>query len=280
MDVLSHATADAFGVPDEDLVAGVPMSGDEHGPAFRVLLQRFLGADTLRQVLSLDSDTDWCVVDFSGAMLYASVRSAIGVTRPSGVAAPGTEKQAEKLTLRGSFHADMWAEQLRLVRAALGRREPIVVRGFRRGFWTRTVFRPLFGGGAPGPSGKGGGRESEGVVLCTSVPLHRTPTGWAGGSPAACERILCHDFGDLAVLTGREFEVLKLVGHGLSIEQIAKSLARSPNTVTVHRRALGSKLGIARVGGLGSFAVARGLTAMSDEEVAGVVACLGRSVAK
>jgi DNA-binding CsgD family transcriptional regulator len=51
-------------------------------------------------------------------------------------------------------------------------------------------------------------------------------------------------FGKLDVLSERELEVLALLGQGLSIDDAAKVLFRSPETIKSHRKSIGEKLGV------------------------------------
>ncbi len=45
------------------------------------------------------------------------------------------------------------------------------------------------------------------------------------------------------MLTRRELEVLSLIKHGMTLDQIAKLLHRSRKTIDNHRRSIGAKLG-------------------------------------
>lgn len=47
----------------------------------------------------------------------------------------------------------------------------------------------------------------------------------------------------LDILSPRELEVLALLGLGMSVEETAKALHRSPDTVKTHRRSISEKLG-------------------------------------
>ena len=53
----------------------------------------------------------------------------------------------------------------------------------------------------------------------------------------------CFDLGPLSELTPREFEVLRLIGQGLTQREVALRLDRTVKTVEAHRAALGRKLG-------------------------------------
>ena len=63
----------------------------------------------------------------------------------------------------------------------------------------------------------------------------------------------------LDALTAREQEVLRFIGRGLSREDIAKTMCRSPKTVDGHREAIMQKLGIHDRGELVRFAIREGL---------------------
>jgi len=63
----------------------------------------------------------------------------------------------------------------------------------------------------------------------------------------------------VAALSGREREVLHLIGDGLSSKEIAGSLGVSARTVETHRANVMQKLGIHKVAGLVRFAIREGL---------------------
>ena len=65
--------------------------------------------------------------------------------------------------------------------------------------------------------------------------------------------------GELDVLTPRELEVLTLLGHGLSIKDIAESLSRSVKTVERHRESIGAKLQMSKAVVLADMARDAGL---------------------
>jgi DNA-binding NarL/FixJ family response regulator len=72
------------------------------------------------------------------------------------------------------------------------------------------------------------------------------------------ERNSCSPAG---VLSGREREVLQLIGEGLSTKEIAESLGLSARTVEAHRANVMQKLDIHKVSGLVRFAIREGLIA-------------------
>jgi len=63
----------------------------------------------------------------------------------------------------------------------------------------------------------------------------------------------------LADLTRREFQVLKLIGRGMTRKEIARVLGRSPKTVDAHRVSIQTKLGLNDRVQLARFAIREGL---------------------
>ncbi|HEY8153688.1 MAG TPA: response regulator transcription factor [Myxococcota bacterium] len=63
----------------------------------------------------------------------------------------------------------------------------------------------------------------------------------------------------IGALSGREREVLQLIGEGLSSKEIAESLGVSARTVEAHRANVMEKLGIHKVAGLVRFAIREGI---------------------
>jgi DNA-binding NarL/FixJ family response regulator len=63
----------------------------------------------------------------------------------------------------------------------------------------------------------------------------------------------------VAALSGREREVLQLIGEGLSSKEMAGSLGLSARTVEAHRASVMHKLGIHKVAGLVRFAIREGI---------------------
>jgi len=55
-------------------------------------------------------------------------------------------------------------------------------------------------------------------------------------------------------LTDREFEILRMIGQGMSVAEIAEKLGRSVKTVEAHRANLREKLGLKRAAELARFA--------------------------
>jgi DNA-binding NarL/FixJ family response regulator len=64
----------------------------------------------------------------------------------------------------------------------------------------------------------------------------------------------------LDLLTPREVQILRLIGKGMSREEIARSIHRSPKTVDNHRAAIMEKLGINDRVELARYALSEGLS--------------------
>jgi DNA-binding CsgD family transcriptional regulator len=73
------------------------------------------------------------------------------------------------------------------------------------------------------------------------------------------------DLGPLDVLSARELEVLALIGQGLSLKEIAKTLYRSVKTIDNHRQSIGKKLNVNDRVALAEIANRAGLTVADAE---------------
>ena len=76
------------------------------------------------------------------------------------------------------------------------------------------------------------------------------------------------DLGQLAVLTSREMEVLRLIGESMTTAEIAERLHRSVKTIEWHRVSLGSKLEAANRVELARIAVQAGLQYLDEDTFA------------
>ena len=110
-------------------------------------------------------------------------------------------------------------------------------------------------------------KTSSGTTLLTALRAIREGKSYL--SPEIAGRVVGavaraeHGAGGLvASLSGREREVLQLIGEGLSSKEIATSLAVSVRTVEAHRASVMQKLGIHKVAGLVRFAIREGLIAL------------------
>ena len=124
--------------------------------------------------------------------------------------------------------AHMAAERSRVAAEAIERYEPRRLIGMMRGRLVATSFVPF------------GPKNDPCLVVCTAS----CTVDWVeGAADVIAERFATtHDLGEFSRLSGRELEVLSLLGRGMSNEQIAQQLHRSIRTVHGHRLALGTKL--------------------------------------
>jgi len=139
------------------------------------------------------------------------------------------------------------------VTEALQTGRPIRLIGMVRGRWSQTVYRP-----AALEDGSAG-------LVCVCAPISEGSTLADDG--VATRRSADDDMGPLSGLTERELEVLRLIGMGMTSDQIARELHRSAKTVQGHRNALGLKLGVENRVALARIAIRAGLTALSSESV-------------
>ncbi|MBA4028868.1 MAG: hypothetical protein C0475_07000 [Planctomyces sp.] len=149
-----------------------------------------------------------------------------------------------------------WAQERLTVIARVGRSGvPVRMIGLVRGVLVRSTYRQLQ------PDAKGAVR-----VLCVMARHHTAEPGFAAGLPGV-EAVKAHDLGALAVLSARELGILRLIGQGMSNEEIGKALHRSPRTVQWHRMMLGIKLKAGSRVELARIAFDAGLSGFTDDDL-------------
>lgn len=210
----------------------------------RTVAPSAIDLDTAWGALSEDSGISVCIMNATGHFLAANDATTSvltsGTQRAPLVGASINEIMGEPLA----------QERLNLVQEVIASQQPIALEGMIHGRMVRSVFRPAMKAGITS-------------VLITS----RVCTETAPSAPATIptRRALHNDQGSLAALTGRELDILKLIGKGLSTAEIATSLGRSVKTVEWHRVALGEKLGISNRVELARIAIASGLVSTIDQ---------------
>lgn len=98
------------------------------------------------------------------------------------------------------------------------------------------------------------------IILNKSVE----PATETASPPVLITRL--NDLGDLAKLSKRELEVLYYLAGGLTVNEIASTLFRSPKTIGRHTEHIHKKMGYANRAELVRDATERGLVAFSPEE--------------
>jgi DNA-binding CsgD family transcriptional regulator len=109
-------------------------------------------------------------------------------------------------------------------------------------------------------------REGYFIIMNKSVDPAEPPSE---GPPVLLTR--AHDLGDLGVLSKRELEVLYYLAGGLTINQIATELFRSPKTIGRHAENIHRKMGYINRAELVRDATSRGLVAFTTQEWASLV---------
>ena len=183
-----------------------------------------LEMDTIWSSLTEDADLPLWVVDGSGKVEYASRAAVQELTDGNRIVGR---------SLGDLLPAAMAQERLLLIARVAATGRPLMMIEMLRGRWSRTVMRRLAGPPVI-------------RVLITSR------MGWNAGDtprPDELERYevvvpKMHDLGQFNGLSPREFEVLALIGEGLSTNKIAHRLGRTAKTVEWHRSALGKKLNV------------------------------------
>lgn len=150
------------------------------------------------------------------------------------------------------FSADYAEERKGFIRQAMRSTTPVVVEEISRGVHRVTTFRSL----PPEADGR-----QRALMVCR--PAAGTQ---AADRPADNIRAKHDDLGGLNALTGRELEILTLIGEGLSTADIAKKLHRSVKTVEWHRVSLGNKLGVSNRVELARIAIRAGLSMLDTPQ--------------
>lgn len=196
------------------------------------------GAGTCWVALADDTGSGILVVDMQGKFVYCN--------RVAADLLGSTPEHAVGKTFSDFFGADVAQERSGLLRRAASSERPLVVDGLLRGQMTRSTHRTCK-------------VDSGAAVMMVITP---GPGAAGPGIAAGVEhvRAKADDAGPLASLTGREMEILRLIGQGLSTAEIASELHRSVKTIEWHRVSLGTKLKQSNRVGLARVAIRAGLT--------------------
>ena len=152
------------------------------------------------------------------------------------------------------FHPALAQERIPLIRDAIARGEPLRMVGMVAGVWKQCNYYPFET------------TDGEARLLVASMPVTDYEEDPTETPEAGARRAQVDDLGALADLTEREIEVLRLIGLGLSADQVAHTLHRSIKTVQNHRSALGAKLNIENRVELARIALRSGITRLSNDE--------------
>ncbi len=205
---------------------------------------------TCFQAFLADAGCAVVVCDAEGGIHYAN-RTALGL-----IGDPDDQSLIGK-TLHEILPAQSADSRLALIRRALECEDsaPQVGLGATDGAWRRIVVRAL--DRSP--------KSERALIVCAPLSESITMADLVGPKQAFCET--CVDLGPLAVLTEREMQVLRLIGLGLSTQEIADRLHRSKKTIEWHRVSLGSKMQVTNRVELARMALHAGLTWFEEEAI-------------
>jgi DNA-binding CsgD family transcriptional regulator len=201
------------------------------------------------------------VLDGSGVIRSANIAAASALDRT-----PGDVQDARLVDLVSEPVA---AELDELRRRVLDTDEPLIVCVMLRGKWRPWLMEPTTAPPAP-PASAGKASSSPADRRAVRMSSSGDRVALMRDLPDAAitlVRVRERDLGDLALLTERELQLLKLIGEGLTTHEIAERLCRSERTVQWHRIALGKKLRAENRVELAHIALDAGLELLPLEEI-------------
>ncbi|MEN0019311.1 MAG: LuxR C-terminal-related transcriptional regulator [Planctomycetota bacterium] len=202
---------------------------DHHAPA----------KPPLWEALVEDSDAAVARVDEIGRIRFANdrFRSVFGIIQEQ----PGE--------LQALLPRQVAEEQIGLLRASCARESVVRVDTVLRGNALRIAYHPLPKNGTP-----------ERTALFVA---RRQANAAKASEDVVAGR--ARDLGQLAGLTPRELDVLRLIALGLSTADVAARLFRSVKTIEGHRVSLGAKLGVSNRVELARIAIRAGLVGVDEQ---------------
>lgn len=164
------------------------------------------------------------IVDSEGRLLFVNDTTLVLFSGDS-----STDYHGKSIA---DFHPPAFVqERLEMIRRVLAENKPIAIDHVYRGRRITSTLWPI--------------RDK-------TAPFNRVLVVTRPASQAALDELIPNDIetietkhidlGQLSVLTRRELEVAVLLGHGLTVPQVAATLHRSPKTIERHREAIGKKL--------------------------------------
>jgi len=162
------------------------------------------------------------VVDLEGRILFSNRRAAQ-------IFLDKAPQEIVGKKLHDLFPEPWVEERMQVLRRISAEGRPVILRNIRRGKQIQSLIRPL-------DTAEGSAQR---FLTLTLLGEHDEVED---GGPYEVVESEVADFGPLDVLTRRELEVLALIKHGMSIQQIAETLHRSPKTIQSHRDSIARKL--------------------------------------
>ncbi|MEL6739816.1 MAG: LuxR C-terminal-related transcriptional regulator [Planctomycetota bacterium] len=214
-----------------------------------------IAGDDYAIALFMDTAASVLLVDDAMRIIAANPRATVALKRvhPSPIGRHVAE----------FFPANVAAERTDLLRRALDSARPLRIFGMLTGVWSSVTYRPI----TLSRSSTHASQRAVLIVCPNAVHAAGAPEHQDTTHAIDTVRVRQDDLGNLERLTERELEVLRLVGTGLSTNDIAHTLYRSHKTVDGHLLSIRKKLGnLSRVD-LARVAIAAGLTEMDDAEI-------------
>jgi len=201
---------------------------------------------TLWASLAEDTSAFVLIIDEDGQVLCCNdlVNEVIGEEH-----APLQSKQVTEFCAPG-----VASECAEVIRRSITEKRAINIVGMCRGVVTRSIARPL-------PRAPGRKRCAVKVVR----PMNHRDVDEMNDGEGEWMMATSFDLGELAELTSREMEVLRLIGESMTTAEIADRLHRSVKTIEWHRVSLGSKLGAGNRVELARIASTAGLRFLPEE---------------
>ncbi|MCC6677651.1 MAG: hypothetical protein IT436_10950 [Phycisphaerales bacterium] len=198
-------------------------------------------SDVIWQAITSEPDTGVGIVSIDGQVLYLNKQAAQIYHGPDAGPAEFIGKFWRDL------HAPEWVEErLRVLQRVRLTGKPVLMRTIWRGYQLHTWIHYIEAETPEPPDleGADGAALPERFLTITRrVPSEDGEEPIASGKYELVESKVA-DLGPLEPLSGRELEVLALVGQGLTLKEIASVLHRSFKTVDNHRQSIGAKLNL------------------------------------
>ena len=197
----------------------------------------------LWNALTQDAEVGVVIASVGGNILFANTTATEVLV--------GNQTQLVNKAWSDFLPKDVAYERVRISEQVITTGNPIALVGLIRGICRCALFRPH-------TSDDNSAKRV--MIICRPLTaIDRMPDLQM---IQGCELVFAeyNDLGPLAVLTEREFDVLALIGEGMSISEIGKRLGRSAKTIEWHRRSLGTKLDESNRVGLARIAIRAGLS--------------------
>lgn len=197
----------------------------------------------LWNALTQDAEVGVVIATVGGKILFAN-HTATEVLA-------GNQTQLVNKALSDFLPKDVAYERVRISEQVITTGNPIALVGLIRGICRCALIRPHI---------SADNSVKRVMIICRPLTaIDRMPDLQM---IQGCELVFaeCNDLGPLATLTEREFDVLALIGEGMSISEIGRRLGRSAKTIEWHRRSLGAKLDESNRVGLARIAIKAGLS--------------------